>query len=125
MCGIDNESEPFESSDDVNDGDAGGIYYNREFAYTAKKDEDKYDNNYAYSRKITEKQLHEIELYCMVNSYYHLKKHNCTHVAIRAWNKAFKSDRFEIVTLPGKLKKQIGKKEGHFQFIIKEEVPNT
>lgn len=125
MCGIDEEKEPFESSDDINDGDAGGIYYNREFAYTAKKNEDKYDNNYAYSRKITEKQFRQIEQCCLANSYYHLKKHNCTHVAIKAWNRAFKSDKFEMETLPGKLKKQIGKREGHFQFIITEEVPNT
>lgn len=124
MCGIEAESEMFEDSDELNDGDTGGIYYNREFAYTYKKERDKYDNNYAYSRKITKRQLRQIEQSCLANSYYHLTNHNCTHVAIKAWNRAYGSDKFDMVTLPENLKKQIGERDGRFRFIITKEVPN-
>lgn len=116
-----------ETSDDINNGNLAGVYFNREFAYDYKHSSEKngkssYSNNYAYTRKVTETQMSNVINYAKSENYYNLTSHNCVHFVISAWNRIFPDDSFVICTMPSKLKKKIKDKNGSFTFDIMEEV---
>lgn len=126
--GVFGSSQSSESGSTGIDGDEAGIFFNREFAveknnYDEKYDENNsddfeqcYDENKAFSKLITDKQVKTIIDHCSENNYYNLVKNNCAIVAAEAWNKAFDSDEFEVVILPSNLKKQIKELDGSFTF---------
>lgn len=101
----------------------GEISYNREF-YELCIDSKLYNTSVGYTRKITNKQLNDVMKYLNNNNYYSVYSHNCSHVALEAWEKAYgKSDGFynqlkddshfiySIVGNPTALKESILKKE--------------
>ena len=125
--GVFGSSQSSESGSTGDDGDDAGIFFNREFAveynnyqenYASDPDDfsQDYDENYAYTKKITQDQFDKLMAYHNSHNYYNLLSNNCVLVAANAWNKAFPSDSFEPKTLPSALKKQIGKKSGSFVY---------
>lgn len=76
--------------------DVGGIHYNVEFSninVCHGRNEEAYKDAFAYSRRITETQLHILEMYWAANNYYVLYSHNCCTVSKQAWNLIFPLDR--------------------------------
>ncbi len=120
-----------ENIGDLNDGDYGGIYFNREFAYDflkyskSEKPENYtsgYSQNYSYTQRITETGLEKIFEISRNNNYYALTSNNCTQVAILSWNSVFLDEKFDDHTFPNGLKTEIKKREGSRQFDILSEV---
>ena len=99
--------------------DRAGVYFNREFALEMSSEEKAYDENKAYSRLISEKQLQKAIEHCEKQNYYNLVENNCAIVAAGAWNAAFDEKTFKIKVLPYSLKNQIGKLDGNFVFDIR------
>lgn len=72
-------------------GSCGGILYNREFRgqWQESPTHSKYSGAVAYTRKITQEQLDAVLQYCSKNNYYNLYSHNCSSVALEAWECAY------------------------------------
>ena len=119
----------FENVGNLNDGDLGGIYFNREFAYDylhydSSNPKSKYSDNYSYTNYITNEGINKVIECCRINNYYNLPFHNCAEVAVEAWNLALPDNAFIKEMLPAKLKKQIQWKYGSRVFDILSEVLN-
>lgn len=69
-------------------GSCGGILFNREFQ-GAYENRNQYHDVVAYTRTITQEQLDDVIDYCSRNNYYNLYSHNCSTVALGAWESAF------------------------------------
>ena len=107
-------SQWFESTDEINDGDYAGVYFNREFVvemvnYNKYSDEgikerlkQKYDKNYAISKLVKKQQIDIVINEFSDNNWYNLLEHNCAYVAAMAWNKAFGTNVFTISSLNSK-----------------------
>lgn len=133
--GTDLDSNGFESCDGL-DKDSAGIFYNREFAveishYAKGKRNQKYKNNEAYGRQLTEEQMDMIILVHSNINYYHFFENNCAYTASMAWNKAFfdelnyyEFDEYDYfgnkyrnhINTPLELKKAIRNKKGCYEF---------
>ena len=86
----------------------GGICVNQEFAVV----DDYSQNASGYSKDLSRDGLNDILSYCRRNNYYNAFTHNCTYVAVNAWNTVFDSDAFASTVLPGNLRREINKKAG-------------
>ena len=107
-------SQWFESTDEINDEDYAGVYFNREFVvemvnYNKYSDEgikerlkQKYDKNYAISKLVKKQQIDIVINEFSDNNWYNLLEHNCAYVAAMAWNKAFGTNVFTISSLNSK-----------------------
>lgn len=116
-----------ENSEDINDGDCGGMYFNREFAYDylhydGTDYKSGYSKNYSYTKAITSKGINEVIKCAKDNNYYNLPQHNCVHVAIISWNSVFPTDSFDEHTFPLGLKNEIKGRDGSRVFDILTEV---
>lgn len=116
-----------ENSEDINDSDYGGMYFNREFAYDyLHYDETDYESgyskNYSYTKSITSKGINEVIKCAKENNYYNLLRHNCVHVAIISWNRVFPTDSLKEHTFPKELKNEIKDRDGSRVFDILTEV---
>lgn len=116
-----------ENSEDINDGDCGGMYFNREFAYDylhydGTDYKSGYSKNYSYTKAITSKGINEVIKCAKDNNYYNLPQHNCVHVAIISWNSVFPTDSFDEHTVPLGLKNEIKGRDGSRVFDILTEV---
>ena len=88
---------------DGTDKDEAGIFYNREFVMeitNSNVDEQFYKDNSAYSYEITQKQLNTLIDEHNERNYYNILGNNCTHVAVKAWNKCVVSDIYSVQTMP-------------------------
>lgn len=113
-----------ENESDLNDGDLGGMYFNREFAYDVLRNNSTsaYINNYSYTKQITVNNLSDVVSCSQKNNYYNLTKHNCVHVAIEIWNLVFPEEPFKEHMTPWKLRDEIESREGSRVFDIISEV---
>lgn len=116
-----------ENAGNTNDGDLGGIYFNREFAYDYQKYDSSnpksvYSDNYSYTKAISSEGVNNIIDFCRKSNYYNLPLHNCAQFAVEAWNMSFPNDKFDKNMFPVKLKNQIMSRYGSRVFDILSEV---
>lgn len=103
-----------ETEEDEGFVDDGGIFYNREVAVEIneynKNKQEKYTDNAAYSREISQEELSKMIIYHQSRNYYNIFANNCNEVAIGAWNYVFDTGEFDMTPFPKNLKKQIQRK---------------